>query len=98
MDGYYGSIDGSVLSDFYQIDYYKNNKIQYSLLIKYTSSTATATIQNVSVSLPAKATNGLNVFDYDNTRNTASLLPLEDKITSMKNCNINGLIHPDMRV
>lgn len=88
------TLDGPVLSDFYQIDYYKNNKIQYLFNTAdkiYILDRNGNHVARFPVSLPAKATNGLNVFDYDNDKEYRIFIALEDKRVYLydKTGNIN---------
>jgi len=75
-------IDEHVLSKFFQVDFYKNNKLQllfntynYIHLIDRNGNY----VENFPVKLPAKATNGLNVFDYDNNKDYRIFIACSDK-------------------
>ena len=74
-------LDEPIMSDIYQIDYYKNNKLQYLF------NTATRLylldrngnhVARYPISLPAQATNGLAVFDYLNDKNYRIFVALAD--------------------
>ncbi len=76
------ALDGPVLSEIVQIDYYKNNKLQYLfntadkifLLDRNGNHVA-----RFPLNLPTKATNGLSVFDYDNDKEYRIFIALADK-------------------
>lgn len=88
------TLDGPVLSEFFLIDYYKNNKIQYLFNTAekiYILDRNGNHVARFPVSLPSNATNGLNVFDYDNDKEYRIFIALEDKMFYLydKTGNIN---------
>lgn len=65
-------LPGPIMGDVYQIDYYKNGKLQYLFntpgelhLIDRNGNY----VENYPVKLRSKATNGVAVFDYDQNKN-----------------------------
>ena len=65
-------LDGKILSDIYQIDFYKNDKLQY--LFNTTSQMHlidrnSDNVDDYPRKLRANATNGLTVLDYDGQKN-----------------------------
>jgi hypothetical protein len=74
-------LEEPIMSEIYQIDYYKNNKLQYLF------NTATRLylldrngnyVARYPISLPALATNGLAVFDYLNDKDYRIFVALAD--------------------
>ncbi len=75
-------LDGPVLSEINQIDFYRNNKLQYLFNTPTTLYLLDRNGNHVAkypFTLPARATCGLSVFDYDNNRDYRIFLPLEDR-------------------
>lgn len=75
-------LDGPVLSEIYQIDYYRNNKLQYLFNTPdklYLLDRDGNYVAKYPFTLPAKASCGLSVFDYDNNRDYRVFLPLNDR-------------------
>jgi hypothetical protein len=75
-------LDGPVLSEIYQVDFYNNGKLQYLF------NTATGIhlmdrngnyVERYPVRLRADATNGLALFDYDKRRDYRIFLACEDR-------------------
>ena len=65
-------INEKIISDVYQVDYFKNNKIQYLFNTDnklYLIDLKGRNVGNYPIKLPKKATNGIAVFDYDNNKN-----------------------------
>ncbi|WP_430812720.1 MULTISPECIES: DUF3352 domain-containing protein [unclassified Carboxylicivirga] len=65
-------LDGPILSEVTQVDYYRNNKLQYLFNTKkslYLLDRNGNHVAKFPVRLPSEATNGMAVFDYDNNRN-----------------------------
>ncbi|MFK7947428.1 MAG: hypothetical protein AB8G11_07560 [Saprospiraceae bacterium] len=65
-------LNGKILSDIYQVDFYKNNKLQY--LFNTTSQIHLIdrnknNVDNYPRKLRGNATNGLTVLDYDGQKN-----------------------------
>ena len=74
-------LDGRILGSIQQIDYYRNNKLQYIFNTKnkiYLLDRNGNFVENYPVSLPSKATNGLSVIDYDNNKSYRIFLAAED--------------------
>ncbi len=75
-------IDGQILSDIYQIDFYKNGKLQ---LLFNTSEQLHLLdrngnyVERYPVKLRSPATNGLALFDYEQSRDYRMCLAGEDK-------------------
>ena len=75
-------LDGPIKSEIFQIDYYRNNKLQYLFNTEKKLFLLDRNGNHVArypYTLPAKATNGLSVFDYDDTRNYRIFLALSDR-------------------
>ncbi len=75
-------LDGRILSEIFQIDYYRNNKFQYLFNTSdrlYLLDRNGNHVARYPFSLPATATTGLSVFDYDNNRDYRVFLPLDDR-------------------
>jgi hypothetical protein len=75
-------LDGAILGDIHQIDYYKNNKIQYLFNTAgriYLLDRNGNHVARYPYVLSSKATNGLSVFDYDNDKDYRIFIALEDK-------------------
>jgi hypothetical protein len=71
-----------ILSEIYQVDYFKNGKLQYLFNTKsklYLIDRDGNNVAHFPVSFRSPATNGINVFDYDNTRNYRYFVACEDK-------------------
>ncbi len=65
-------IGEKIISDVYQVDYFKNNKIQYLFNTEnklYLIDLKGRNVENYPIKLPKKATNGIALFDYENTKN-----------------------------
>lgn len=75
-------LDGPILSEIHQIDYYRNNKLQYLFNTPtklYLLDRNGNHVAKYPFTLPARASCGLSVFDYDNNRDYRIFLPLEDR-------------------
>jgi hypothetical protein len=75
-------LDGPVLSEIYQIDFYRNNKLQYLFNTPnklYLLDRNGNHVAKYPFTLPAKAHCGLSVFDYDHNRDYRIFLPLDDR-------------------
>jgi len=62
----------AIMSDVYQVDYYKNNKLQFLFNTKnklYLIDRNGNNVENYPVQLRSEATNGLALFDYEKNRN-----------------------------
>lgn len=93
-------LDGIILSEIFQIDYYKNNKFQYLFNTEdkiYILDRNGNHVARYPLSLPSKAANGLNIFDYDNDKEYRIFIALDDKKIHLfdKTGNINpGWVYP----
>jgi hypothetical protein len=75
-------LGGTILSEIVQIDYYKNNKLQYLFNTSdkiYLLDRNGNHVARFPLNLPAKATNGLSVFDYDKDMEYRIFIALADK-------------------
>lgn len=76
------ALDGPILSEMVQIDYYKNNKLQYLFNTAEKIFLLDRNGNHVArfpLNLPTKATNGLAVFDYENDKDYRIFIALADK-------------------
>ncbi len=65
------SLPGKIMSDVYQVDYYKNGKLQMLFNTKnkiYLIDRLGNPVENYPVKLRAPATNGVTLFDYNNNK------------------------------
>ncbi len=65
-------LTGEILSEIHQIDYYRNGRLQYLFNTKdkvYLLDRNGNNVADFPITLPAQATNGVTVFDYDKNRN-----------------------------
>ncbi len=89
-------ISGTILSEIFQIDYLRNGKYQYLFNTKDKIFLIDRNGNNVApfpVKLRAEATNGMNVFDYDNTRKYRYFVAGIDKkiyVYDSKGAIVNG--------
>ncbi len=75
-------VDGKIMSKVYQIDYYRNNKLQYLFNTKdkiYIIDRISNNVENFPIELQAPATAGIAVFDYDGGRDYRFFIPCKDK-------------------
>jgi hypothetical protein len=75
-------VDGPILGDIYQVDFYKNGKLQYLFntarkihLIDRNGNY----VERYPISLRSDATNPLALFDYDKSRDYRLLVATEDR-------------------
>jgi hypothetical protein len=76
------SLPSPVLGDIHQIDYFQNGRLQYLFNTKenlYLLDRNGENVEHFPVRLQSPATNGVNVFDYDHTRNYRYFVAGEDK-------------------
>ncbi len=75
-------ISQPILSEIHQVDVYKNGKLQYLFNTKeklYLIDRNGNNVKNFPVTLLSPATNGVNVFDYDNNRDYRIFLAGENR-------------------
>ena len=75
-------LPGKIKSEIYQIDYYKNGKLQYLFSTRNQLHLIDREGNNVArypINLRSPATNGVAVFDYDNNRNYRFFIACENK-------------------
>jgi outer membrane protein assembly factor BamB len=75
-------LDGRILGSIYQIDLYRNNKLQYIFNTEnkiYLLDRNGNFVENYPIALPSKATNGLSVIDYENNRDYRIFLATSDR-------------------
>lgn len=76
------AIKESINSDVFQIDFYKNGKIQYAFSTRhylYIVDLLGNFVENYPIKLPYPSTAGMSVFDYDDNRNYRIIIPCQDK-------------------
>ena len=76
------TLDGRILGDIEQIDYYRNSKLQYIFNTKnkiYLLDRNGNNVDRYPLTLPAKATNGIAVMDYENNRDYRIFLATADR-------------------
>ncbi|WP_303921062.1 hypothetical protein [Draconibacterium sediminis] len=75
-------VSGKILGQIHQVDYYNNGKLQYlfntSEKIYLIDRTGTS-VANFPVILKSPATNGINVFDYNNNNQYRYFVACKDK-------------------
>lgn len=74
-------LPGKIMNDIYQIDYYRNGKLQYLFNTRDQLHLIDRNGNNVArfpVNLRAPSTNGVAVFDYDNNRDYRYFVASED--------------------
>lgn len=75
------ALDGPVMSEIHQIDYYRNNKLQYLFNTPdklYLLDRNGNHVARYPFNLPSRATNGVAVFDYNENRNYRVFIALDD--------------------
>lgn len=75
-------VDGKIKSEVYQIDYYKNKKLQYLFSTQekiYIIDRNGNSVEDFPITLRAPATAGVAVFDYDGSRDYRFFIPCKDK-------------------
>ncbi|MCD4774115.1 MAG: DUF3352 domain-containing protein [Bacteroidales bacterium] len=85
------ALDGKVISEVYEVDYYKNRKIQYVFNTEnsiYLIDLKGRDVANYPKKLGTKATNGLVIFDYVKDKNYRMVFAGADK--KVYNYSING--------
>ncbi|MBS2096943.1 DUF3352 domain-containing protein [Carboxylicivirga linearis] len=77
-----------ILGEITQVDYYRNNKLQYIFNTPskiYILDRNGNHVANFPVTLPSKATNGLTVVDYDNNDNYRIFVACQNKKINLYN-------------
>jgi outer membrane protein assembly factor BamB len=75
-------LDGPVLSDVYQVDYYANGKLQYLFNTPGSIHLVDRNgnyVERYPVKLRAGATNGMSLFDYDNRKEYRIFVACSDR-------------------
>ncbi|WP_430972591.1 hypothetical protein [Sunxiuqinia rutila] len=75
-------LPGKIMSEIYQIDYYKNGKLQYLFNTKDKLHIIDREGNNVArypINFRSPASNGVALFDYDNNRNYRFFIACENK-------------------
>ena len=75
-------LDEPIISEIYQIDYYKNNKLQYLFNTQnkiYILDRKGNFVERYPVILNSPATNGLGLCDYNNTRDYRIFIATKDR-------------------
>jgi len=81
-------LDGRIISDIYQIDFYENNKLQLMFNTKnkiYCIDRKGNWLEGYPVVLKSPATNGISVFDYDQDKNYRIFIATKNKKVSLYN-------------
>jgi len=84
-------LSGLPVSNVFQVDYFKNGKIQYLFNTSdfiYLFDKNGKTVKQYPIKINPSATNGLNLFDYNNRKDYRILLAQSDK--RIYNYNIKG--------
>lgn len=85
------NINEAIMGEVFQIDYFKNGKLQYLFNTKsriYLLDRNGNFVERYPIKLPAKAVAPLAVFDYEKKKNYRLFIPLENK--KIKVYNIEG--------
>ncbi|MBN2349359.1 MAG: DUF3352 domain-containing protein [Bacteroidales bacterium] len=75
-------ISEKIISDIYQLDYYKNGKLQLLFNTKnylHMIDREGNYVENFPVKLRSPATNGISLFDYENNKNYRIFIACENK-------------------
>lgn len=75
-------ISGRIISEIHQVDAYRNGKLQYLFNTQeklYLVDRTGSSVNGFPVEFESPATNGVNVFDYDNNRNYRYFIALQNK-------------------
>ncbi len=76
------SLPGPIMGEIHQVDYYKNGNLQYLFNTReklWLVDRNGKEVAHFPVQLRSPATNGVNVFDYDNNRNYRYFVAGEDQ-------------------
>lgn len=74
-------LDGIIKSEIFQVDYYKNNKLQYLFNTEnriYILDRNGNFVDKYPITLPEKATNGISVYDYERNKDYRIFIALAD--------------------
>ena len=75
-------VSEQILGKIHQIDYYRNGKLQYLFNTKsklYLVDRLGNNVAHFPIKFPSPATNGINVFDYDNNREYRYFVACDNK-------------------
>ncbi len=75
-------LDGPIMGEVHQIDYFKNGKLQYLFNTEskiYLIDRNGNNVNNFPITLRAKASNGVSVFDYNNNRDYRLFVACTDR-------------------
>lgn len=75
-------LEERILSDIYQLDFYRNKKLQFSFSTKnyfYVIDRNGNPIENFPVKFPSPATTGMSLFDYEDNGNYRFFVATENK-------------------
>ncbi|MCF6366357.1 MAG: hypothetical protein L3J35_09155 [Bacteroidales bacterium] len=81
-------LDGRIISNIYQIDFYENNKLQLIFNTKnkiYCIDRKGNWLDGYPVVLKSPATNGISIFDYDQDKNYRIFVATKNKKVSLYN-------------
>jgi len=94
------NLPGKIMSEIYQIDYFKNKKLQYLFntsgqlhLIDRNGNY----VEKYPINLRSEATNGMTLFDYDGSRDYRICLAAKDKkiyLFTKEGKTVKGWTHP----
>ncbi|MBN1252144.1 MAG: hypothetical protein JXR51_06450 [Bacteroidales bacterium] len=79
-----------ILGKIHQIDFYKNNKLQYMFNTKstfYLIDRNGNNVENYPINFKSPATNGISIFDYDKNKDYRILVACENKNIYLLNKN-----------
>lgn len=85
-------LDGPIMSQVYQVDKYKNNKLQYLFNTQgkvYLVDRNGNDVERFPINLPVKASAGLSMFDYEQNKNYRIFIPLQDKRIQLYDIDAN---------
>lgn len=75
-------VDGPINSEVYQVDLYKNGKLQYLFSTAsrmYLLDRNGRAVENFPLAFPASCEKGITVYDYDNSRDYRIFVPCRDR-------------------
>lgn len=75
-------VSGKILGEIHQVDYYNNGKLQFLFNTSgkiYLIDRTGTNVANFPITLKSPATNGVNVFDYNNNNRYRYFVACEDK-------------------